>query len=166
MKLLGAKPYPQRSNLFGGETATGAEYYLLSDDGRVIGDYRTNCGGCDRIHSQDEVADHIRLGISSGSRYVLFEGVILSTVFEYWHQFSQSINGMLWVYLDTPLEVCLKRVSERNKNKAFKENLVRDKFRQVASTRRRAEAAGEKVFEIHWENAEKELENLIAGLNI
>ena len=159
---IGAEPYPRRANLFGSSTVVNvAEYYELNDGGRLIGNYSRDCGGADKIRSQDEVAERVRAGIVSRAKYVLFEGVIVSTVYEYWHNFSQSIGGMLWVYLDTPLEVCLKRVSERNKNKKFDESLVRAKIRQVASTRRRAEEVGERTFLLHWENAEQEFEKFM-----
>jgi hypothetical protein len=154
--------YPRSSNLLGGTTAIGhAEYSVLGDGGWLIGDYRRDCGGCDTIHTQDEVRARVLKGRAEGARYVLFEGVIISTVYEYWHQFSQTVGGTLWVYLDTPVEVCLKRVYERNRGKQINDQLVRNKVRGIESTRLKAVAAGERVEVLHWERAFEEFSALM-----
>lgn len=165
MKEQGAIPYPRLSNLLGSTTAIRyPQYYVLGDGGRVIGNYQRDCGGCDTIHTQNEVRERIVEGLDQKSKYVLFEGVVLSTIFESWYQFSQSIGGMLWVYLDTPLEVCLKRVNSRNYGAEFKKQLVADKIRNINSTRVKAEAAGEPVVVLHWERAYEEFSALMERL--
>jgi hypothetical protein len=165
MQLQQAEPYPRRNNLLGSRIAFKApEYYLLKDGGCVIGDYtKTNTNvkvGCDLIPTQEEI--RLRIFRQSGVRYVLFEGIIVSTIFHSWLAFSRSLGGMLWVYLDTPLKICLERIYRRNNGKEIKEELVAHKIRRIDSTRRKAQLAGEQVVLIHWENAEEEFDKLMS----
>lgn len=164
MARQNAIPQPQQKNLFGGTTRVKVpEYYTLNDGGIVVGPYLTNCGGCDSLDSTNLVKNRILEAIGRKPKYVLFEGVIISTVFETWLQFSRQLKppGMFWVYLDTPLEVCLRRIQERNRGKAIKEQLVRDKIKSIESTRRKAVDAGEQVVILHHETALEEFRELM-----
>lgn len=110
----------------------------------VVGPYRTECGGCDAIGTQDQVCESVA-SAAGLAEHVLFEGVIVSTLFERYRKLSLRLGGMVWAYLDTPVELCLARIAARNGGKPIKEELVRDKVRSIESTRRKALAAGERV---------------------
>ena len=154
MKNLQATPYPRRNNLLGGDTLIGRpQYYKLSDGGIVIGSYENDCGGCDTIDTTEAVRAAILRAVKLAPRYVLFEGVIISTVFESWFEFSKKVGGMYWVYLDTPVAVCLKRISKRNNGAEIKEQLVYDKIKSIEATRQKALNAGEKVITLPWKTA-------------
>lgn len=160
-----ARPQPQRNNLLGGSSLSApAEWYQLEDGGIVIGCYDQDCGGCDRIKTTEAVREAIQSARARKPKYVIFEGVIISTVFESWHEFSKKIGGMLWVYLDTPLAVCLERIQQRNRGAKINENLVHNKIKSIESTRRKAVAAGERVVALHWENAFVEFQQLMRQL--
>ena len=160
MEALDPSPFPRRHNLLGGTSQFKApEYYRLSDGGCVIGDYTTACGGCDAIDTQEEVRKRILQNLDA--RYVLFEGVIVSTIFDSWLQFSRAIGGMLWVYMDTPLNVCLERVYGRNKNQRIKEQLIADKIRSIDSTRRKALACEEETCLIDHLHAEQQFATMM-----
>ena len=156
-----AQPHPRRINLLGGTSQFKApEYYLLNDGGCVVGDYTNACGGCDAIDKQDIIRTRV-MRCGQTAKYVLFEGVIVSTIFASYLQFSKAVGGMTWVYLDTPLEVCLKRIYGRNNGEPIKERLVADKIKNIDSTRRKALASGQRVVTLHWERAAEDFSKLM-----
>lgn len=126
----------------------------------VVGPYRTNCGGCDAIKTQDLVCDAVRRAVSIGQN-VLFEGVIVSTLYDRYRKLSQELralgHGYIWAYLDTPLELCLQRIQLRNGGKPIKTSLVENKVKAIRSTRHKAESAGEDVRTIHHDKAVEEV---------
>lgn len=117
---------------------------------KVIGSYENVCGGCDGIHTQQEAKDRVRA--AHATHDVVFEGVLISTIFGPWLEFSKENGGMIWAFLDTPLEVCLERIQIRNGGKPIKTEQVqakRDSMHKIAS---KATAAGERVIMLPWQN--------------
>lgn len=136
----------------------------------IIGDYTpaaagATTAGLDRIKTQaaaKAVAEFA--GANTEVKAVLFEGVVVSTIYGPWQEWSKANGGMVWAFLDTPLEVCLKRIQERNGGKPIKEDQVADKHRTIARVREKALEAGEAVRDIHWETALKDIKAVIASL--
>lgn len=119
----------------------------------VIGKYTTDCGGCDTIKNQQEIKNRIDLMAKNlRPKVILFEGVVVSTIYQPWYDFAATYGGMTWAYLDTPLEVCLQRINERNGGKEINVSLVEDKIKSILSTRRKAEAAGATVVTLPWQD--------------
>lgn len=118
--------------------------YSREHDLLVVGSYRTECGGCDGIPTQDLVCTAVTEAVDL-AKHVLFEGVIVSTIYERYQKLSLRLRGMTWAYLDTPIELCLARIAARNGDKPIKEELVRNKVGAIESTQRRALVAGERV---------------------
>jgi hypothetical protein len=161
----GAVPHPRRANLIGTDTLISVpKYYVLQDGGIVVGPYTADCGGCDRLENTEEVRKAILAALQLKPRYVIFEGVIISTVYESWYQFSRKVGGMHWVYLDTPEKICLQRVAKRNDGTEFNQQLIRDKIRNIEATRRKAIAAGEHVTTLRWKTAAEEFRQLMARI--
>jgi hypothetical protein len=140
-------------------TAKGAPRSVMgyeAGDLIVIGPYRTPCGGCDAIPTQALVKESVRLA-ARRARHVLFEGVIISTLFSGYLTLSEELRtagqDYLWAYLDTPLAVCLARIQARNGGKTIKEQLVADKVKSIDATRRKAAAAGERVLTLPGDHA-------------
>lgn len=82
----------------------------------VIGDYSSNvCGGCDKIRSQNEVCSLVRHFSQFG--HVVFEGLILSHLYARYVALDDEMTGMgehyVWAFLDTPIELCLERITQR-----------------------------------------------------
>jgi len=153
MDKAGSTPYPRRPNLFGGDTLCGpVQYYVLGDGGIVIGSYETACGGCDMMGSFANIERAIRERLKDKPPYIVFEGIVVSTVFKSWFAFSQSIGGMTWAFLDTPLKVCLERVYGRNRGARIGEDLLSDKYRAIHAVRVKAIEVGEKVVILDWHN--------------
>lgn len=136
----------------------------------IIGDYTpaaagATTAGLDRIKTQaaaKAVAEFA--GANTEVKAVLFEGVVVSTIYGPWQEWSKANGGMVWAFLDTPLEVCLKRIQERNGGKPIKEDQVADKHRTIARVREKALEAGEAVRDIHWETTLKDIKAVIASL--
>lgn len=136
--------------------------YHAADLGLVIvGPYRTECGGCDAVKTQNLVCESVRLAARLAPN-VLFEGVIVSTLFSRYLELSRELGGLTWAYLDTPLDVCLARIAARNGGKAIKEDLVADKHRAIARTADKARAAGEWVVAVPSANALETVRRLFA----
>lgn len=137
-----------------------------------IGDYSpaasaATTAGLDRVHTQEEAKGMIEAVAEFYNPIaVLFEGVVVSTIFEPWLNFSrvtllQHGEEMTWAFLDTPLEVCLQRIQARNGGQPIKEDLVADKHRTIARVRDKALAAEAPVVDLHWETALSDLRNVV-----
>lgn len=135
----------------------------------IIGDYTPAAGattaGLDRIKTQAAAKAVAELvGRDPDVNAVLFEGVVVSTIYGPWQEWSKANGGMIWAFLDTPLEVCLKRIQERNGGKPIKDDQVADKHRTIARVREKALADGEHVRDLHWETALKDIKAVIENL--
>ena len=79
----------------------------------VVGSYENICGGLDGIKTQDGACARIVKYASRGN--VIFEGLLASNVYQRWIDLSTKINGLIWAFMDTPLDVCLARIEARRK---------------------------------------------------
>ena len=129
----------------------------------VVGKYTTDCGGCDTIKTQAGVKAAVMAALELAPT-VMFEGVLVSTIFGPWLDFSRSVGGMVWCYLDTPVEMCLQRIYHRNGGKDINEKLVHDKITSIATTQRKAVEAGEMVAVLDYLNAKAQLDATFALL--
>jgi thymidylate kinase len=163
-KLLGVNPLEVKHYLYD----TGRFNYTTQGKNHVaIGHYRKNCGGCDTIKTQHEIKQLIYIESSRMAdperleKNILFEGVIVSTIYQPWADFDEAIGGMVWCYLDTPLDVCIQRVYERNGGKPIKEQLVIDKYKAIKRTSEKACKDGLKVVVLDHRNAETQIKELL-----
>ena len=127
----------------------------------AVGSYRQGCGGMDTIPSFDlqqqavRVAEEWRKGgkpmAGDGPEYVVCEGVLASTVAGSWLEFfsNMKIGGtdILIAYLDTPLELCLERIRQRQiaakgEAREIKVDQVAAKVKAINATMRRFESTG------------------------
>lgn len=136
----------------------------------ILGDYtaasaKSTTAGCDRVKTQD--ATKRALEKCRGFYpvdLVIFEGVVVSTIYGPWKDWAHQNGGMAWAFLDTPLDVCLRRIQERNGGKPIQEDQVADKHRTIARVRGKAIADGLGVVDLDWERALSGLRNLIASM--
>lgn len=122
----------------------------------VVGAYRTDCGGCDGIKTQALVKDSV-MRAAKIADHVIFEGVIVSTIFQGYADLNNTLRDQghdyLWAYLDTPLDVSLARIQQRNGGKPINEALVADKFRSIQRTQTKALDAGFHVTQLPYNDA-------------
>lgn len=155
-------------------------YHIPKLDMVVVGLYKTDCGGCDGIKTQELVHESVKYA-AKFTEHVFFEGVIVSTIFSSYLRLSKELRKegkpFVWAYLDTPVELCLERVYKRNDGEELKLDkathseyvrfgkpmitTVERKINTIASTRNRASQAGELVFPIPHTNAVEAILELI-----
>lgn len=134
----------------------------------LLGDYKPSTAttaGCDRIKTQEAVKYGLAtVAADENVKVVLFEGVVVSTIFEPWKKWARAHGGMVWAFLDTPLKICLDRIQMRNGGKPINEELVKDKIDSIGRARQKARIDGERVVDLRWENADEDLARLIEGV--
>ena len=142
--------------------------YLLEGNIRVVGRYETATGGCDALahvpkgfNTMDPIEELVREWAPLG--HVLFEGLIVSNVFSRWLRLSQELGrgSFIWAFLDTPLEVCIQRVYQRNGGKSFKHSNLERVYLGVQKQIEKCREQGERVVLIdHTREAKQILELL------
>lgn len=136
------------------ERRSSVEGWGVSGGFLAVGKYSVGCGGMDTIPNfalqQEAVAKATML--PGPPEHVICEGVLASTVAGSWLDFfkkCQDAGGhrVLVAYLDTPLELCLERIRQRQVasgrgEREIKVDLVKDKIKSIHATRAKMEAAG------------------------
>lgn len=157
--------------IFLGEEQVGVVVPELSL--RIIGDYGTQCGGCDWLqagrggtsYSVQMVEDLVGLLSEDWmpEKHVLFEGFMISGTFGRWNEcaarYEQKYGHGSWVFcfLDTPKEICAERIGSRRAERAaslgktpteFNPKNCYDGHRQGLNIRRNMLEASRKVIDI------------------
>lgn len=149
---------------------TGYGAYAPMGTTIVVGPYNTPTGGMDNIPSfpiQQE-ACWAALGLAEA---VIAEGVLASTVYGSWATFADRVTAaghrFAFVYLQTPLEVCLERIRKRQeasgKVREIKTDLVADKVRAITATRERAIRDGRLVYDLPFGDELAALTDIMTG---
>lgn len=159
------------------ERKASVEGYGQPGEVVAIGSYKQGCGGMDTIPSFDlqqrgvraaydwkrPQTDHL-LTRSGRPEHIVCEGVLASTVAGSWLNFFCGFNKdeVLIAYLDTPLEVCLERIRQRQiaakgETREIKEDLVAAKIKSINATRKRFDEAGFKTVTLNWRDPEHHL---------
>lgn len=119
--------------------------YLPNYDVLLVGTYLPgrNCGGCDSVPGPQAVYAILRQ-LWSKRPDIIFEGVIIGDnkiqTYNAVKQMQQDYDSvgvagdplgrqLHFVLVDTPLNVCLERIKQRNAGKSFNPRLVDKKFR-------------------------------------
>jgi energy-coupling factor transporter ATP-binding protein EcfA2 len=143
----------------------------------AIGSYKQGCGGMDTIPSfdlqqqavsaaawWDRVDSHALSG--PAPRHIMCEGVLASTVAGSWLEFFRRFpvcgHGVIIAYLDTPVELCLERITARQiaargEAREIKVDQVRDKVRAITATRAKFDAAGIRTVLLRHDHAKADL---------
>lgn len=132
------------------------------DEFFAVGSYKQGCGGMDTIPSFELQQSAVRVAADwkheggrplggHGPRHIVCEGVLASTVYGSWGEFFQEMeaarHSVIVAYLDTPLELCLERITARQiaakgEAREIKTDLVANKIKAIEATRARFKAAG------------------------
>lgn len=104
----------------------------------VVGSYATACGGCDAIQPYADIWPRIEEAADAGD-HVLFEGALVSSSYGNIGRSSEKYgDAVKFAFLDTPLDVCLKRIAQRRAAKGNFEPVdpanTKHKFHSVAKS--------------------------------
>src|SRR5271163_3831687 len=91
--------------------------YELGEKVYVLGKYETACGGLDTYKNFAQTRESIRKFVPLGN--IVCEGVLWSTVFKQSDEVAREFpqHHSIWAMLDTPADVCLRRVKARQEEK-------------------------------------------------
>jgi predicted ABC-type ATPase len=136
----------------------------------TVGPYRSACGGMDALPSFQVCQWAVAYAASQlPCRTVIAEGVLASTVFGSWAEFARAITAaghtFVWTYLQTPVEVCLERIAQRQREagaeRPIKKDQVRMKVNAIDATRTRAREAGFPVLDLPFGAEREALEHCV-----
>lgn len=122
----------------------------------ILGDYSTACGGMDGISDKnDRIALLEKYAVENN--IVVYEGLITGKTYGAMGEISEREGhkgNWLYVYMDTPFDVCVQRVLQRRQQKgnhnAFDpERTMRPTYKAILATSKRAAAEGHSVYWIN-----------------
>lgn len=129
----------------------GYELYGHGSIVRLVGKYTSPCGGCDTIKTFGEAESRIMRYWEQS--HVIYEGLTISSVWQRWYDLSQRVGGQIWCFLDTPVDVCIERVYQRNGGKPIKKENIQSKHTINVNHYEKALLLGEKAYRIDHRNA-------------
>ena len=132
----------------------------------VLGPYVTGSGGCDSIQPYELIPELIKKYATMG--HVVFEGIIVTSVYgQVGTLMEQWKKQSVFLFLDTPLEVCLARVEARRGGKGRDERLIKNvtgKYNSALRVKERVLADGIMRAEVaSSSNAHKTIIKLLQG---
>jgi len=116
--FLSTKLYDNSKRLIGHKVQMSAGHFVY-----VVGPYKTSCSGCDRMNSQDQICEIIRDFAKHGD--VIFEGYRTSGSVKRYVHLARSLpdHQFLFLFMDTPLKICLERLNDRRHKNNIKKPL-------------------------------------------
>lgn len=153
----------------------------------ILGKYETACGGCDTIKTQAEILGRVSSYSTIGS--VVFEGLLISVIFESYRQLASCWNTpyftmekhmvkalrreletfppFVFAFLDTPLNVCIDRVKARRlaagNTKPLDETNTRAKWDTCRRVAEKFKEAGQPVVWLDYTDALSQLKVILKG---
>lgn len=121
----------------------------------VVGKYdTTGCGGVDTIDSAQKVMDDI--DDWHKTHHIVYEGLLQSTYYGAMGKWSKQYgDDFIYLWLNTPLEVCMERLHARRAANGTKrplnEQQARDKWETVKRAWERARTEGHCAEILDWE---------------
>ena len=147
----------------------------------IIGPYNMPSGGCDRVQnlqksmqavskSLDEVPRAQDLTVKIIERYakrgnVLYEGLLVSGIWGRYKELSDRLGNAIWLFLDTPLLVCLERINRRRRLKGNTDpvnpNATDTKYKYCIRQPGMCKVAGIKYEMLNYKKAYEQLLSII-----
>lgn len=125
----------------------------------VLGPYTKVCGGCDAIRTQDEVCNLVRTFRRwAGVRRVILEGSLVGHTYSRYAALADELgrDQYTFLFLDTPLDECIRRVEARraakgNTKPLDPKNIRKDHHTTQTKLREKFSEAGYDVQGVHWQ---------------
>ena len=138
--------------------------YELPNGPFIAGRYKDGSGGIDitfgGLGRMDRCEQLVLLLAKRG--HVLFEGVMISSMYKRWAEMARA-HPFVWLFLDTPLELCIERTQIRRegRSKPLNTDNIVDKYNRNQRYLQRAQAEGFGVYVVRHDHA---LEDTLAVL--
>lgn len=121
----------------------------------VPGSYEANCGGVDTIDSAQKVMDDIEE--MYGPNHVVYEGLLQSTYYGAMGKWSKQYgDNFIYLWLNTPLDVCMERLHARRAANGTKRPLnvaqAEAKWDTVKRAWERARTEGHCAEFLYWDH--------------
>lgn len=126
-------------------------YSLPSIKGVIIGRYTDTGGGCDGFKEGVVQVDEIVRRLHPQYKNLLLEGIMVSHLYERFHNLATDLGNYKFMFLDTPIKLCIERVKARRLAKGNIKpfdpikNLIPDYKRTKYRVRQRMTDAGHHV---------------------
>lgn len=148
---------PKRKGLPGGASREILGHHAHRLGLAVVGPYTKVCGGCDAVRTQDEVCRRVRLFSQEYPR-VMLEGILVAHTYSRYLALARELGDYTFLFLDTPLGVCIARVKARrlergNMKPLDPKNVVRDHERVHNVLPGLFRGAGLRVVILDWQDA-------------
>lgn len=145
--------------------------YIPSFQCAVLGQYKTVCGGCDQLPNANSVNTLVReFLLMREIKVIVLEGLLVSHTFQRYHDLAVEVerkgHRYNFLFLDTPLELCISRVESRRETKKPGQpkfnprNLIKD-FHQIDRVRLRMIEAGRSVKKLNHTKAVELVQEMI-----
>ncbi len=133
----------------------------------AVGPYTKVCGGCDAVRTQDEVCGRVR-SFSQEYGKVILEGILVAHTYSRYLALAREMRDYTFLFLDTPLEVCIERVKARrlergNAKPLDPRNVIRDHERVHNVLPGLFREAGLRVVVLPWRDAVAKALEVIRG---
>lgn len=133
----------------------------------MFGSYETDCGGCDTISDYKTIVPAL-LDKYAPKGNILFEGYLLSGAYgavgEAMKKTEEAEHTVIFAFLDTPSDVCIKRVEARRAvrgvEKPFNPVNLLGKYGAIESVHRRALEMGHRCEVINYQQAPQQIMKL------
>jgi ABC-type dipeptide/oligopeptide/nickel transport system ATPase component len=130
----------------------------------ILGGYRTQCGGCDGITDYQTIVP-LLLSKYAPKGHILFEGLLISggygSVGRSMTLAERKGHTAIFALLDTPLELCLKRIGERRllrgKTEPLNPKNTEQKFKAARNTQEKLIREGHSCVMIDHKRPVKEV---------
>ena len=143
-------------------------YRLIKQDVAIVGKYANQCGGCDGIKAAEEVVRRVRM-FAASYRHVIFEGILVSHIYQRYANLAKELaeHDFRFLFLNTPLKVCIRRVEQRRKEQGnYKPlnptNVIKDWHRVGTRVRNKCLADGLTVVDLNWRDPLPQIMALLA----
>ena len=152
-----------------GKTVLG--HRMPKINGVCVGPYTKVCGGCDAINKVEEASRRLLLWSQQLiTGIIVLEGIRVAHTFQRYSDLAKQLelqgHEYKFLFLDTPLEVCIERVKTRrlargNGKPLDPRNVIKDHESIFERVRGKYIAAGRDVTVLHYQTAWEDLKEII-----
>ena len=152
-----------------GKTVLG--HRMPKINGVCVGPYTKVCGGCDAINKVEEASRRLLLWSQQLiTGIIVLEGIRVAHTFQRYSDLAKQLelqgHEYKFLFLDTPLEVCIERVKTRriargNEKLLNPSNIIKDYHNIFERVRAKCVAAGLDVTILPWQTAWETLKGIV-----